>query len=102
MSEFDGNVVLVTGAAGALGAAVVDYFANAGAVVVQFDVVEINNGHPARICDLTDPDACSSGCGFRDCGIRRHSRPRQHRRRVRHGRTRTRDQHGNLGLSSWA
>ncbi|MEZ5552066.1 MAG: SDR family NAD(P)-dependent oxidoreductase [Pseudomonadales bacterium] len=58
MSEFEGKVVLVTGAAGALGAAVVDFFAAAGALVVQFDVVAIHNGHPSRICDLTDVDAC--------------------------------------------
>jgi len=58
MSEFDGKVVLVTGAAGALGAAVVDFFTDAGALVVQFDVEAIHNGHPSRICDLTEADAC--------------------------------------------
>lgn len=60
MSEFEGKVVLVTGAAGALGAAVVDFFADHGALVAQFDVVEINNGHPSRICDLTDAASCAA------------------------------------------
>ncbi len=60
MSEFTGKVVLVTGAAGALGQAVADYFAAAGAEIAQFDVIEIDNGHFSRVVDLTDADACSS------------------------------------------
>jgi len=60
MSEFDNKVVLVTGAAGALGRAVVDHFAAMGATPAQLDVVEIDNGHYSRTCDLTDSDACVS------------------------------------------
>lgn len=59
MSEFTGKVVLVTGAAGALGRAVVDHFAAAGAEIAQFDVVEIDNGHFSSVVDLTDAAACT-------------------------------------------
>ncbi len=58
MSEFSGKVVLVTGAAGALGRAVVDQFAGAGAKVAQLDVVELDNGHFSATPDLTSADAC--------------------------------------------
>ena len=58
MSEFSGKVVLVTGAAGALGRAVVDHFASAGAKVAQLDVLKLDNGHFSATPDLTDADAC--------------------------------------------
>lgn len=58
MTEFSGKIVLVTGAAGALGRAVVDHFAEAGAKVAQLDVLEIDNGHFSATPDLTDADAC--------------------------------------------
>jgi NAD(P)-dependent dehydrogenase (short-subunit alcohol dehydrogenase family) len=58
MSEFEGQVVLVTGAAGALGSAVVDYFTGLGATVAQLDVADIHNDHLSITCDLTDPEAC--------------------------------------------
>lgn len=41
--DFDGRVVLVTGACGALGSAVVRAFADAGATVVACDIVDIDD-----------------------------------------------------------
>lgn len=58
MSEFADTVVLVTGAAGALGRAVVAEFAAEGAKLAQLDVVELDNGHYSALCDLTDAEAC--------------------------------------------
>ncbi len=58
MSEFNNKIVVVTGAAGALGQAVVNHFAAAGAQVAQLDVLEIDNGHYAATCDLLDPKSC--------------------------------------------
>ena len=58
--EFDNRIVLVTGAAGALGEAVVDTFAQSGATLAQLDVVAIDNGHYSAICDLTDAQACAA------------------------------------------
>ena len=60
MSNFKNQVVLVTGAAGALGAAVVEHFVEAGASVAQLDVVEINNGHYSDTCDLTTFEECQT------------------------------------------
>lgn len=60
MSEFAGKVVLVTGAAGALGRAVVDHFAAREATIAQLDRIELNNGHYSATPDLTDADACSA------------------------------------------
>lgn len=58
MSEFDGKVVVVTGAAGALGRAVVDHFAGAGASVAQLDVLKLDNAHYSATCDLLDAEDC--------------------------------------------
>lgn len=58
MSEFEGQVVIVTGAAGALGRAVVDYFAERGAHVAQLDVIKLHNDHYSATPDLTDAAAC--------------------------------------------
>ncbi len=58
MSEFKNRVVLVTGAAGALGNAVVDHFFDNGATIAQLDVVGIENSHYAAICDLTNLQSC--------------------------------------------
>ena len=58
MSEFKNRVVLVTGAAGALGNAVVDHFSDNGATIAQLDVVGIENSHYAAICDLTNLQSC--------------------------------------------
>ena len=60
MSEFSGKVVLVTGAAGALGRAVVDHFAAEGARIAQLDVIKLSNDHYSATPDLTDTEACSS------------------------------------------
>lgn len=56
--RFDGKVVLVTGAAGALGSATAAYFAAAGATPALLDIVAIDGPHYACACDLTDADAC--------------------------------------------
>lgn len=53
-----GRVALVTGAAGALGRAVVDRFAALGATIAQLDVIEVSNAHYCARCDLTDAAAC--------------------------------------------
>ncbi len=58
MSEFENKVVLVTGAAGALGRAVVAHFAERGARVAQLDVLEIDNDQYSATCDLTNAAAC--------------------------------------------
>lgn len=60
MAEFSGKVVLVTGAAGALGRAVVEQFAAQGAKIAQLDVIKLDNGHFSATPDLTDAEACSS------------------------------------------
>jgi NAD(P)-dependent dehydrogenase (short-subunit alcohol dehydrogenase family) len=57
--DFDGRVALVTGAAGTLGAAVVDAFLDAGADVVGVDVVapddvDLPDGARYHRADLTD------------------------------------------------
>lgn len=54
MSDFDGKVVVVTGAAGALGAAVANEFAHQGARLALVDVVAIAPPHAAFVGDLTD------------------------------------------------
>lgn len=58
MSEFSDQVVLITGAAGALGVAATHYFAAAGARLALLDVVAIEGPHFAQTCDLTDPSSC--------------------------------------------
>lgn len=60
MSDFENKVVLVTGAAGALGQAVVEYFAARGAKAAQLDVIAIDNEHYSAICDLTDTESCQA------------------------------------------
>lgn len=58
MSGFAGRVVLVTGAAGALGQAATAYFAANGARLALLDVVAIEGPHFTRTCDLTDAAQC--------------------------------------------
>jgi NAD(P)-dependent dehydrogenase (short-subunit alcohol dehydrogenase family) len=58
MSEFSNQVVVITGAAGALGAAATRHFAAAGARLALLDVVAIEGPHFAQTCDLTDPASC--------------------------------------------
>jgi NAD(P)-dependent dehydrogenase (short-subunit alcohol dehydrogenase family) len=60
MSEFDSKVVVVTGAAGALGRAVVEHFAGLGARIAQLDVIKLHNAHFSATVDLTDLEACRS------------------------------------------
>lgn len=60
MTEFKGKTVIVTGAAGALGAAVVGHFAQHGARIAQLDVVTMDNGHYSDVCDLTSHEACKA------------------------------------------
>ncbi len=55
---FHNQVVVVTGAAGALGRAVVDHFASRGARVAQLDVVAIDNADFALTCDLREASGC--------------------------------------------
>ncbi|MEM1432514.1 MAG: SDR family NAD(P)-dependent oxidoreductase [Pseudomonadota bacterium] len=63
MSEFSGKIVLVTGAAGALGVAVVEHFATAGATLAQLDLTPIDNAHWSATCDLTSADATAAAVG---------------------------------------
>ena len=56
--EFENKVVLVTGAAGALGRAVVTHFAERGARIAELDVLEIASDHYSATCDLTNTTAC--------------------------------------------
>jgi NAD(P)-dependent dehydrogenase (short-subunit alcohol dehydrogenase family) len=62
-NDLSGRTALVTGAAGALGRAVVEHFAGRGATIAQLDVIAIDNGHHAAVCDLTDPDSCREAVG---------------------------------------
>lgn len=55
-----GSVVLITGAAGALGKAATAYFAAAGARLALLDVIPIEGPHYTRTCDLTDAAACAA------------------------------------------
>ncbi|MEM7216895.1 MAG: SDR family NAD(P)-dependent oxidoreductase [Pseudomonadota bacterium] len=57
MSGFTGKTVLVTGAAGTLGTAVAQAFADAGAAVGRLDIVD----QPGITrCDLFDADSCAA------------------------------------------
>jgi NAD(P)-dependent dehydrogenase (short-subunit alcohol dehydrogenase family) len=58
--EFAGQVVLITGAAGALGQAATAYFAGAGARLALLDVIQVEGPHFAQTCDLTDSAQCQA------------------------------------------
>lgn len=60
MSEFKNRTVVVTGAAGALGTAVVSHFARLDARIAQLDVVAIDNAHYSDSCDLTSFEDCKA------------------------------------------
>jgi NAD(P)-dependent dehydrogenase (short-subunit alcohol dehydrogenase family) len=55
----DSRIVIVTGAAGALGAAVVDEFAKRGDRIVQIDIVKPKNGHAYFNVNLEDAASCT-------------------------------------------
>jgi NAD(P)-dependent dehydrogenase (short-subunit alcohol dehydrogenase family) len=58
-SGFQERIVIVTGAAGAVGTAVADYFAQRGARLALLDIQPpAASGHFFVACDLTDPNAC--------------------------------------------
>jgi len=58
--EFANRVVLITGAAGALGQAATAYFAGQGARLALIDVIGIEGPHFAQTCDLTDAAQCQA------------------------------------------
>lgn len=58
MAQFDGKSVVVTGAAGALGEAVVAYFLQRGARVSGLDIEPIKGDVLGIACDLLDQQAC--------------------------------------------
>lgn len=58
--EFRGQVVVITGAAGALGNAVAAEFAARGATLALVDVIAISGPHAAFVCDLTKPQDCAA------------------------------------------
>jgi 2-hydroxycyclohexanecarboxyl-CoA dehydrogenase len=68
VARSDGRIVLVTGATGGIGTAVVDRFTEDGATVVGADL----EGSGATIdCDVTDPSSCRAAV---DAVIERHGR----------------------------
>lgn len=58
--RLDGEIAVVTGAAGGIGAAVCERFAAAGARVVALDLAAPAIGDVALACDLADDDAVTS------------------------------------------
>ncbi len=61
--DFDGKVVVITGAAGALGRAVAGEFAHRGATLALVDIVETQSPHLTLVGDLTDPEAAHTLAG---------------------------------------
>jgi NAD(P)-dependent dehydrogenase (short-subunit alcohol dehydrogenase family) len=55
--DFDGRVVAITGAAGALGRAVADEFASRGATLALIDIIAIQGPHFSIVGDLTHAPA---------------------------------------------
>jgi NAD(P)-dependent dehydrogenase (short-subunit alcohol dehydrogenase family) len=56
--SFQGKVVVITGAAGALGSAATAYFTDHGATLALLDVAALDGPHFSLECDLTDAEAC--------------------------------------------
>ena len=55
--DFDGRIVAITGAAGALGRAVADEFASRGATLALIDIIAIQGPHLSFVGDLTNASA---------------------------------------------
>jgi len=60
MDDFRGKVVVVTGAANALGTAVVNEFAGRGAKLALVDIIAIASPHLSLVGDLTDAKAAQT------------------------------------------
>jgi NAD(P)-dependent dehydrogenase (short-subunit alcohol dehydrogenase family) len=60
MDDFRGKVVIVTGAAGALGTAVANEFAARGAKLALIDIIAIAGPHLSHVGDLTDAKAAQT------------------------------------------
>lgn len=63
MNDFAGNVVVVTGAAGALGRAVASEFASRGARLALVDIIAITGSHASFVGDLSDAQAAQKIAG---------------------------------------
>ena len=59
MNDFNGQRVVVTGAAGLVGRAVADAFCQANADVTGIDIIEADLPYPCIVADLMDPDDAS-------------------------------------------
>jgi NAD(P)-dependent dehydrogenase (short-subunit alcohol dehydrogenase family) len=57
VNDFDGRVVVITGAAGALGTAVANEFASRGAKLALVDIIATAGPHLSLVGDLTDATA---------------------------------------------
>jgi NAD(P)-dependent dehydrogenase (short-subunit alcohol dehydrogenase family) len=60
MTIYQGQRVVLTGAAGVLGVAVAEHFARGGATLALLDVLPIETEHWNHTCDLTDAEACAT------------------------------------------
>jgi len=60
MDDFRGKVVVITGAAGALGKAVAQEFADRGAKLALVDIIATPGSHLSLIGDLTDANAAQT------------------------------------------
>lgn len=63
MNDFAGKVVVVTGAAGALGRAVASEFVSRGARLALVDIIAINGPHASFVGDLSDAQAAQKIAG---------------------------------------
>lgn len=59
-NHFEGKVIIITGAAGALGKAVSEAFVREGGIIAQLDMMEIDNEYYSAHCDLTNSDSCTN------------------------------------------
>ena len=68
MTRLQGKVALVSGAAGGIGAAVVERLVNEGATLVACDITPMDDG---VVCDVRDADSCAAAVSET---LRRHGR----------------------------